>query len=73
MRAEWVKLASYNTGFEADVARATLESSNIPVQVRGHQVGLYGGSFQGPVLGGVDVYVPSPELETALEILQEGD
>jgi hypothetical protein len=73
MPAEWVKLATFTSGLDADVARATLEEAEIPVQVRGHHVGIFGPSFQGPVPGGIDVYVPSPELARARELLDDVD
>lgn len=73
MSSDWAKIGNYSTGFEADMVRATLESSNILVQVRGHQVGIFGGGFQGQVLGGVDVYVPTSDLEAALEVLQQDE
>lgn len=69
MRAEWVKLATFASGFDADIARASLEEAEIPVQLRGHHLGAFGPSFQGPMPGGVDVYVPSPELDRARELL----
>ena len=73
MPAEWVKLATYASGLDADMARATLEEADIPVQVRGQPIGVVGPSFQGPVLGGVDVYVPSPELDRARELIDPTD
>jgi Putative prokaryotic signal transducing protein len=73
MAAEWVKLATFGSGLEADIARARLEEADIPVQLRGHHVGTHGHSFQGPVLGGVDLYVPSPEVENALQLLGPGE
>lgn len=69
MQAEWIKLATFGSGLEADIARARLEEADIPVQLRGQQTGAFGPSFQGSVPGGVDVYVPSPELEHARELL----
>jgi len=69
MRAEWVKLASFGTGLEADMARATLEEGGVPVQVRGHQNGSFGLGFQGVVPTGVDLYVPSLVLAEARELL----
>ena len=66
---QWVKLATYSTGFEADIARATLEDAGIPVMVRGNQVGAFGGGFQGPVVGGVDLHVPDDALERARELV----
>jgi hypothetical protein len=69
MRAEWVKLATFGSGLEADIVRARLEEAEIPVQLRGQHIGAFGPSFQGPVPGGVDMYVPSPELEHARELL----
>jgi hypothetical protein len=70
MPAEWVKLATYASGLDADMARATLEEADIPVQVRGQPIGVFGPSFQGPVPGGLDVYVPSPELDRARDLLE---
>jgi hypothetical protein len=72
MAAEWTKLATFGSGLEADIARATLEEAKIPVQVRGHQqTGVFGPSFQGSVPGGIDVYVPSPEVSRARELLDD--
>ena len=74
MAAEWIKLATYGTGLEADIARARLEEAEIPVQVRGHQqTGVFGPSFQGSVPGGIEVYVPSPEVGRARELLGDED
>ena len=69
MAAEWVKFATFDSGLEADIARATLEEADIPVQLRGQHIGIFGPSFQGRVPGGVDMYVPSPEVERARELL----
>ena len=66
---QWVKLATYSTGFEADIARATLEDAGIPVMVRGNQVGAFGGGFQGPVVGGVDLHVPDDALDRAHDLV----
>jgi hypothetical protein len=69
-RAEWVKLATFASGLDADVARARLEEAEVPVQIRGQHIGMFGPAFQGPVPGGVDLYVPSPELEYARDLLE---
>lgn len=66
----WVRIAECSTGFEADLLRAELESAHIPVLIRGTQAGIFGSAYQGPVIGGVEVHVPSPELERAQEILE---
>jgi hypothetical protein len=71
MQAEWIKLATFGSGLEADIARARLEEADISVQLRGQQTGAFGPSFQGVVPGGVDIYVPSPELEHARELLDD--
>ena len=73
MAAEWIKLATVTSGLEADIARATLEEADIPVQVRNPHAGIFGPSFQGPLPGGVDVYVPSPELDRARNLLDYSD
>ena len=70
--AEWVLLASCATGLEADQFRLELEAAGIPALVRGAQPGIFGAGFQGPSMGGLDVYVPSPELERARALLDEG-
>ncbi len=51
-QGDWAKLANYRSGFEADMACATLEGADILVQLRGQQIGIYGLGFQGPVPGG---------------------
>ena len=65
----WVPLLSVGSVLEADLARQSLEEEGIPVLVRGHQVGIFGGGFQGTVAGGIDLLVPSPELERARLLL----
>jgi len=73
MAAEWTKIASFGSGLEADVARARLEQAEIPVQVRGEHTGIFGPSFQGSVPSGIDVYVPSPDVDRARELLRVKD
>jgi hypothetical protein len=34
-------------------------------------VGLFGAGFQGAMMGGVELHVPSPELARAREMLEE--
>jgi hypothetical protein len=67
----WASLASFATGFDADQARALLESEGIPVLLKGPQVGLFGAGFQGVVGGGVELMVPSPELARARALLDD--
>jgi len=69
----WTKLASFKTGLEADLAVATLEGAGIPCVVHGHaRSGLFGAGFQGPVPGGVEVWVPRDALEEAWELITVG-
>ena len=67
----FVPLASFANGFDADVARERLEAAGIPVLVKGPQVGMFGGGFQGTAVGGVALLVPSPELDRAQALLEE--
>ena len=68
--SDWIKLASFSSGFEADLAVAALETAGIPAVVVGHQVsGIFGVGFQGRVVGGIDVKVPRPMLDNAWEII----
>jgi hypothetical protein len=66
--AEWAPLATFGNTLEADLVRQALEEEGIPVLVRGNQLGIFGGGFQGNVTGGVELLVPSPELARAREI-----
>jgi hypothetical protein len=61
----FVLLATFATGLDADVAKAALELEGIPVLVKGPQVGMFGASFQGNVLGGVELHVPAGALPRA--------
>ncbi len=69
--ARFVLLANFANGFDADLARETLEAASIPVLVKGPQVGIFGGAFQGAMLGGVELHVPSPELDRAKMLLSD--
>jgi len=72
-RAEWIEVATFNTGLEADIARAALEDADIPVLVRSNAPGIFGFAYQGGVAGGVALHVPTPELERARELLATPD
>lgn len=67
--AEWVKLSEYGTGFEADIARGILAEAEIPVVVKGEQVGIFGAGFQGAQPGGITFFVPAGALDRARELL----
>jgi hypothetical protein len=71
MGSEWVKVATYATGYEADAARAILEDVGIPVLLKGNQPGIFGLGFQGPIVGGVHVQVPLAAATQARELLGE--
>ena len=68
--AEWVEVATYGTGLEADMARQQLDAEGIPVLVKSTASGIFGLSFQGAVTGGITLLVPSPEVERALTLLE---
>lgn len=53
--------------------RQALEEADIPVLVRGTYSGVFGGAYQGPVPGGVQLLVPSPVLEDARRIIGESE
>jgi putative signal transducing protein len=69
--ASWVKLATFYSGLDVDITRARLEAEGIPVLVRGNHVGSFGPSFWGGVPGGVEMYVPSPKLARARDLLDD--
>jgi len=60
--ARWEQLATYATGFEAE---------DIPVLIKGPQVGVFGAGFQGVMGGGLALFVPSPEIDRARELLAD--
>jgi hypothetical protein len=68
--SEWRVLASYASGFEADLVLAQLESADIPaIRDNNDTVGLFGPGFQGPSARGIIVRVPADYLESAREII----
>ena len=64
-----VKLASYNTAFEADVLCVALDAKAIPYLVRGMNRAMHGAGFQGVIAGSIDVLVPEDALEEARSVL----
>ncbi|HEX2091017.1 MAG TPA: hypothetical protein VHG28_01395 [Longimicrobiaceae bacterium] len=70
----WVPVACYGMVYEADFARATLESAGIPAHVHGSEhVGIFGPGWAGPNIRGLTVLVPAECLEEARELLSYGD
>lgn len=68
--AGWVPVATYGMVYEAEFARATLESAEIPAHVHGSEhVGLFGPGWMGPSHRGITVLVPRECLEEARELL----
>ena len=62
----WRVLATYASGFEADLAMAQLEAAEIPaVRDSNDTVGIFGPGFQGATARGVTVRVPAGALEAA--------
>jgi hypothetical protein len=62
----WRVLATYVSGFEADIAIAQLESAQIPaIRDNNDTVGIFGPGFQGATARGVTVLVPISEFENA--------
>lgn len=71
--SDWVQLATFATGFEADFAQQSLTEAEIPCLLRGNQAGMFGAGFQGPVMGGITLYVPSTAIDTARDLLDLED
>ena len=62
----WRVLATYASGFQADLAMAQLEAADIPaVRDSNDTVGIFGAGFQGATAQGFTVRVPSSALEDA--------
>lgn len=71
--AEWVKARTFATRFEAEMARARLESAEIPAIIHSHAgSGVFGAGFQGSIPGGVELRVPLDRLSDAAEVLEPG-
>ena len=63
---EWSVLATYASGFEADLAMAQLDAAEIPAMLDGNDsVGIFGPGFQGVTGKGFTVRVPAEALEEA--------
>jgi hypothetical protein len=72
--SEWRVLATYVSGFEADLAMAQLEAAEIPaVRDNNDTVGIFGPGFQGATARGVTVRVPANVLEDARAIVTLAD
>jgi hypothetical protein len=66
----WRILATYASGFEADLAIAQLESAEIPaIRDNNDTVGLFGPGFQGASARGITIRVPADAFEEAREVL----
>lgn len=66
VHSDWRVLATYASGFEADIALAQLESAQIPaIRDNNDSVGIFGPGFQGATARGVTVLVPAIALDDA--------
>jgi hypothetical protein len=62
----WSVLATYASGFEADLVMAQLEQAQIPaVRDSNDTVGIFGPGFSGATARGVTVRVPTSALADA--------
>lgn len=69
--SDWIKAREFATRFEAEIARARLESADIPVNITAHEAGAFGPGFQGIVPSGVELHVPRELLSKAEELLSD--
>lgn len=66
----WVPVATYGMVYEAEFARATLESAGIPAHVHGTEhVAIFGPGWMGASTRGITVMVPRECLDEARELL----
>lgn len=65
-----VFLVSSADGFEADILAAKLEAFGVPVMKRHKETGDYLKIYMGASPFGIDLYVPSQQLEKARDILE---
>ena len=68
MQSKWVTIASFNMPYQAHLAKARLEASDIPVTIRDdHLISI--NQLYSPALGGVKIQVLSEDMKEAQEIL----
>jgi len=67
----WVPVASYPARYLAEIPLQTLQAQGIPVLLKGEEPGIWGPAFSGPTSQGIELLVPEPAREDALEILEE--
>lgn len=68
----WVRVASFGSGIEAEMALAKLRANGIFAITRSHDIaGVFGAAFQGFTPRGVDVFVGSDDLRDAADLLDE--
>jgi len=70
-RIHWEQVAAFAALYEAELARQILEEQDIPVYVRGPEVGIFGPGFSGPSPLGTAVFVPSDRADEAREFLAD--
>jgi hypothetical protein len=68
--SDWIKVREFATRFEAEFARARLESADVPATIVSHEGGMFGAGFQGPVTSGVEVRVPKERIAEAEAVLE---
>jgi hypothetical protein len=70
----WREVATFASGFEADIAVAQLEAAGIrAVRDSNDTVGIFGPGFQGATAQGVTVLVPAGALNDARAVLRPDD
>ena len=70
----WADVATFASGFEADLAVAQLEAAGIrAVRDSNDAVGIFGPGFQGATARGATVRVPAESLDAARVVLSPID
>ena len=70
----WTEVATFASGFEADLAIAQLGAAGIPaVRDSNDTVGIFGPGFQGATARGVTVRVPANALAEARAVLRPAE
>jgi len=70
----WADVATFSSGFEADLAIGQLEAAGILAVRDGNDtVGIFGPGFQGATGRGVTIRVPAVSLADAQAVLRPAD
>jgi hypothetical protein len=73
MSSDWIVVREYASQLEADLVVGLLEANEIPYQIEGPPIGVFGPGFSGPTSSGVRLLVPAARSQEASELLDDDE